>query len=210
METLTLHHPHFIEPNCTPPLYQTEIAVLKQRIKEGEFSFFSKPVTNTIPIRKTNVLEIYNLIVSEKYQHPTRVLRCLSDPARARSYKARNFDYICASGVFTKRSEQGLVQHSGLITIDFDHVPYPEKLKNKLIHDPNFTTAFAFTSPSGDGIKWLVEIDLERNTHLSWFLGLQAYIRTTYYLEIDKSGKDVSRCCFLPHDPQAYINPKYL
>jgi hypothetical protein len=27
---------------------------------------------------------------------------------------------------------------------------------------------------------------------------------------VDKSGKDVSRACFLPHDPEAYINPKNL
>ena len=28
-------------------------------------------------------------------------------------------------------------------------------------------------------------------------------------VEPDKSGKDISRACFLPHDPEAYINPLY-
>jgi hypothetical protein len=26
----------------------------------------------------------------------------------------------------------------------------------------------------------------------------------------DKSGSDVSRACFLPYDPDCFINPKYL
>lgn len=36
------------------------------------------------------------------------------------------------------------------------------------------------------------------------------YIKEVYKLEVDKSGKDIPRACFLPFDPEAYINPKYL
>jgi hypothetical protein len=32
----------------------------------------------------------------------------------------------------------------------------------------------------------------------------------TYQLEVDKSGKDISRACFLPYDSEVFINPKYL
>ena len=33
------------------------------------------------------------------------------------------------------------------------------------------------------------------------------YVRATYGIEVDKSGKDISRACFLPFDSKAYINP---
>lgn len=29
-------------------------------------------------------------------------------------------------------------------------------------------------------------------------------------IDPDKSGSDVSRACFLPYDPDCFINPKYL
>lgn len=34
-------------------------------------------------------------------------------------------------------------------------------------------------------------------------------IKATGLPLVDMSGSDVARSCFLPHDPQAYINPKY-
>lgn len=199
-----------LEPMSAPSLYPPCPLPLVRKPRAGEFSFFSKPVTNTQPSMIMNVLTAYQAIRSERYAPQTRVLRALSDKQMARGYKSRNFDYVCYSGVFTKRNEAGLVQHSGLLTIDFDHVMHLNRLKFGLIHDLNFTTVLAFTSPSGDGLKWIVKIDVERYTHLQWFLGLQTYIRATYHLEIDKSGKDVSRCCFLPYDPEVFINPDYL
>ena len=38
---------------------------------------------------------------------------------------------------------------------------------------------------------------------------VSAYIAQTYGVPVDQSGKDVCRACFLPHDPQAYLNPDY-
>ncbi len=35
------------------------------------------------------------------------------------------------------------------------------------------------------------------------------YIAKTYGVAVDKSGRDLSRACFLPHDPNAYLNPAY-
>lgn len=47
-------------------------------------------------------------------------------------------------------------------------------------------------------------------SHAEYFNAVANYLRQTYGLEADKSGKDVSRSCFLPYDPEAYINPKNL
>ncbi|MFN5784539.1 MAG: BT4734/BF3469 family protein [Flavobacteriia bacterium] len=36
------------------------------------------------------------------------------------------------------------------------------------------------------------------------------YLKHNYRIEADPSGKDISRACFLCHDPNAFIHPKHL
>jgi hypothetical protein len=64
--------------------------------------------------------------------------------------------------------------------------------------------------PSGDGLKWIVEIDLKQGSHQENFLAISNYIKQTYNIEVDKSGKDISRACFLPYDKEVFINSKYM
>ena len=52
--------------------------------------------------------------------------------------------------------------------------------------------------------------DLGGFSHSNYFAAVANYILQTYGVEVDKSGRDISRACFLPHDPQAYINPRLL
>ena len=49
--------------------------------------------------------------------------------------------------------------------LDFDHVTEPEALKQKLINHEYFDTELMFTSPSGDGVKWIISIDLKNWEH---------------------------------------------
>jgi hypothetical protein len=137
-------------------------------------------------------------------------IRQLQDKANSRDFKAQSFDYVTFSGTFRKRSDKDLLKHSGLITIDFDHVQDIEQLKQTLLNDEYFDTELLFVSPSGDGLKWIISIDLTRGSHQLLFKAIAAYIKKTYNLEVDKSGKDISRACFLPYDNNIFINPKYL
>jgi hypothetical protein len=175
-----------------------------------EFSLFLHPVSNILPYQSINLVEAWNLIRSVFYKDQTQELRSITDPGKARKYKASQFDYTTFSGVFSKRNDQSMISHSGLLAIDFDHVPDVGELKLTLISDDYFETELMFVSPSGDGLKWIIPIDLGECPHQEWFQAISEYIKTTYHLEIDKSGKDISRACFLPYDPQAYINPGYL
>lgn len=174
------------------------------------FSYFDKPVTNVIPRSNRSLVEVYHSIKGGEFSKQTKQLRGLSDQVAARKYKAANFDYVTFSGIFSKRQDAGLVRHSGLITIDFDHIDNPDFLKNKLLNDRFFDTELLFTSPSGHGLKWVILSDLTQVSHQDYFKAIENYIKHTYNLYIDPSGKDVSRACFLPHDPKVFINPKYL
>jgi hypothetical protein len=175
-----------------------------------KFSYFRCPVKNTQPNAEITILDAYAAIKSNKYKHQTDELRSISEVEFARKYKAKHFDYVTFSGTFSKRNDAALIQHSGLITLDFDHVSNLHKFRDLLLQDRHFETELMFVSPSGDGLKWIISIDLKECNHQDWYQAISAYIKSTYQLEVDKSGKDISRACFLPHDPKVYINPNYL
>jgi hypothetical protein len=173
------------------------------------FSYFTMPITNTLPSKEVSLLDVYELIKGEFYTDCTQVLREIQDNKEARAYKASHFDYVTFSGSFSIRSEAALQRHSGLLALDFDHVDNVDDLRGKLLDDPNLETEILFVSPSGDGIKWVVTADLSELSHKDYFKAVANYVHHTYQLTVDQSGKDTCRACFLPHDPQVFINSKY-
>ena len=173
------------------------------------FSFYKKPIRSVRPVKTMNVLDVFNLISSGTYKEATEELRAIPKGSEAKKFKASNFDYVTFSGVFRSRSESNLLEYSGLIVIDFDHLLNLDKTRNQLINDPELETELLFVSPSGDGLKWVVNVGIDVTEHSPCFTGITNYLRETYQLDIDPSGKDVSRACFLPYDPNPFINPKY-
>lgn len=180
------------------------------KAKAPVFSYFKKPVTNINPTKEIDLVEAYAMIKGDAFVESTNTLRSIQDVKEARKYKAFQFDYVTFSGTFSKRNDKNLRKHSGLLTIDFDHVQDIIGLKAELLSDQYFETELLFVSPSGDGLKWVIPIDLTKAGHQDYFKAVANYIQQTYQLEVDQSGKDISRACFLPHDPQIFINPKYL
>jgi hypothetical protein len=171
------------------------------------FSFFKAPITNTTPHKSATLLQIYNAIKGNYYKDRTQKLQAISNTTQARQFKAANFDYCTFSGVFTTRNDKTLIKHSGLLCLDFDHLQNVDTLRNKLLQDEYFDTQLLFCSPSGNGLKWIIPIDTVATSHADYFAAVANYILQTYGIAVDKSGRDISRACFLPHDNEAYINP---
>ena len=96
------------------------------------------------------------------------------------------------------------------MTFDFDNVPNIPVLKKLLLGEPAFQTELMFISPSGNGLKWIISIDITLASHQLWFTGVAGTLKEAWGLEVDRSGKDVSRACFIPYDPEVYINPEYI
>jgi hypothetical protein len=180
------------------------------KIEPPQFSYFKRPVSNVFPEKTINLIEVFNLLRSDKLKRNTGALRSFQEKNEARNFKTISFDYVTFSGTFTKRTDKELLEHSGLLTVDFDHIADLPVLKQQLLKDEYFETELLFVSPSGDGLKWIIPIDVSEVSHQNYFRAVSAYIQHTYQIEIDQSGKDISRACFLPHDPNAHINPKYL
>lgn len=179
-------------------------------LMHSKFSFFDKPIQNVTPCKSLTLPEVYDLIRGNEYKTQTQQLRQLPDKQQARQFKAQNFYYVTFSGVFSKRNNLRLLHHSGLLVLDFDNLTNIAEVREALLNDSEIETELLFQSPSGNGLKWVVAIDLSIATHLQYFEGIKIYLLKNYELEIDNSGKDVARACFLCYDPNIYINPKYL
>ena len=178
--------------------------------KGPKFSFFKAPITNKFPFKSITILDAYNYIAGPYAQQQTEELRSISDKKKAGLYKQSHFAYVTFCGEFDTRSNDSVKSVSGLLCLDFDHIPDVNALKQQLLQDRYFATALAFRSPSGDGLKWVIEIDRGSLSHSDFFKAVASYITKTYGIEPDKSGKDIARACFLPHDPEAYINPLFV
>ena len=116
----------------------------------------------------------------------------------------KNLPSICFSGEFTKRKDDALVQHSGLLCIDLDDYESVKKM-NKAKDDlakSKYTYA-VFVSPSGNGLKLLVRIPADAQNHKNYFNSLEKHVNSPHF---DTTSKNVSRVCYESYDPTIYIN----
>ena len=183
----------------------------------ARMSFFRRPIRNTRPCRDASPQDIYKYITSDYAKANTETLRSITDPKERSRFKAANFDYVTPGGLFRSRKESDLIQASGYMVVDFDHIPDPDGLVLLLANEDNFETVLAFRSPSGDGVKWFVNLPVGQTkpdgtpfTYGEFFTILSNYVRHAYGYEADPSGKDICRACFLPFDPDAFLNPFFI
>ena len=72
-----------------------------------------------------------------------------------------------------------------------------------------YDTELLFVRACGKGVKGIIPVDLKGWEHSRYFKAVANCIKATGLPLVDMSGSDVARSCFLPYDPQAYINHKY-
>jgi hypothetical protein len=78
-------------------------------------------------------------------------------------------------------------------------------IRQKAIDEP--LTFALFTSPGGNGLKILIRVNSDKEHHLKAFEQVKFHYEKLLGLEIDRTGKDITRLCFLSYDPEAWINP---
>ena len=178
--------------------------------KMFEMSYFMPPITNKVPSAAMTLDEVAARIRSQELAPQTEHLRGITDKAEARGYKGWNLPYVTPSGVFSYCSDDCLVKHSSVLCIDLDGVEDVDGLKRLLIADRHFQTLMAFRSPSGNGVKWFIVIDLSLCDHRAWFHAVRNYLLETYQFltpkMVDVQCQNPSRACFLCYDPCVYVN----
>lgn len=161
---------------------------------------------NAKTVGKPFYIPIEKVVERIKFGSPAKniidKIRQSSDISERRKLKVE-LPSICFSGIFEKRNEKSITTHTGLVAIDFDHLN--ERLltfKENICRDKH--TFLAFISPSGDGLKVIVKIPANIETHKLSCAALIDY----YKEETLDSFEDVCRICFESYDPEIYYNPQ--
>ncbi len=104
------------------------------------------------------------------------------------------------------RKLEFLADYSSCIILDIDKLSAADLQNAKHLANQSEFTFASFISPSGNGLKILVKINSDKANHKEAFLLVQAHYESILKLEIDKSGKDVTRLCFYSWDENLYLN----
>lgn len=170
----------------------------------GLVTTFSK-MQGTHPAKHHKAVDVLRLIDTDPgLKDRITALRAEVDPTKKAAMKGA-LPIVVWGGEFSKRGNDNLTAHAGLLVLDFDKLT-PDALaalRAEVVAAPH--TFGAFTSPSGNGLKVVVRIEPrpasnEEHAH-AWQVVADHYGHAP-----DASGKNVERVCFLSHDPDVYIN----
>lgn len=188
-------------------------------IKDGK----EKVVPQSKTLCACFILDIYEKIRDYGFAgKETDELRTITDHDANSNYKKLKFYHATFACFGERRKAEYVKTVTGYMVLDFDAEDIrknPEfanlsdkqmvkKLRSMLLKDLNIDTVLMFTSPNGNGVKWVIYIGAhEGMTHAEVFTAVSAYIYNMYGIETDKSGSDIVRTCFLCYDPDCYIAP---
>ena len=169
----------------------TSSVTIFQNIRDTETPFF-RPIDQILErIRDGATKDLVKRIRLEKVKSERNEMKKLL-PA------------ICFSGTFNKRSDISLIEHSGIICLDFDgYAKTKELLQDKENLSKNKYVYSVFISPSGNGLKVLVKIPKDDSNHINYFNSLEKFFNSEYF---DKTSKNISRVCYESYDPLIHIN----
>lgn len=171
-----------------------------------DISFFLN--TYSGPASTISVDEILNDIKGGKFKDEILALRQISpisDPEKFSVLK-RRLPAISFSGTFKeKRKADHLLDYSGFIVFDIDKISQDsiQDILSRLKQVP-YTYA-CWISPSGKGIKFLVRTEASLEEHKIFFYILSHFYSELLSIEIDNSGSDVSRLCYVSFDDELYL-----
>lgn len=129
----------------------------------------------------------------------------VNDP-NASNLKKQLLGFTPAGTFNEKRKTEAFMEYSGLLHLDLDQLENSllMTLTAKLKKD---STVFAFfVSPSGNGLKVFYLTNSNAKNHTTNSSLLFAKFEHQYGVKPDPQVKDISRLCFVSHDPNLYIN----
>ena len=169
----------------------TQIVTIFKDIRDTETPYHV-PISTVIErIREGKSKELVTDIRKEKNKERRNELK-------------KNLPSICFSGKFSKRADNSILEHSGLICLDFDGYEKQKDMiqdKDKMMRDKY--TYCVFISPSGNGLKVLVKIPNDAENHIRYFQSLEKYYNSPRF---DTTTKNLSRVCYESYDPLIYVN----
>jgi len=168
------------------------------------FSIYQPPVWNKIPDDKpTNIIQVYQTIRGDTLKAITERIRQQPDEKEQKRLKEKFLPYVTFTGTFSMRQDSAIISRSGLICCDVDHLTDVEGVRELILG--KLKPALLFRSPRGNGLKVVYRIAPEAGTHGEYFSALASYFKTEIGPSLDNTP-DISRACFLCHDPDAFYS----
>lgn len=187
-----------------------EIAELLDRKISYQESATSKDVT------EITVGQSLESIKSDDLKDRIFNLRSLLDQNREEDYLSQKKKLpavtYCAT-FYPQRGKEHLKEYNNLMVIDVDKLDKQKLEETKAVFAKEPYILTFWESPSKEGLKGLIPISHQKldsdmsidEKHKTAFRQIVKYFYDSYSIEIDKSGSDFSRLCFLSHDPELVI-----
>lgn len=147
-------------------------------------------------------INLLTWLQSDKYKDEVLRIRTIEDKTERDRQKLQLLPAITPSGTFSRKENDALLQHSGLMQIDIDGVDDPEDIKRLLSRVAN--VAYCALSVSGRGVWGLVPIGRPEK-HISHYKAL-AHDFTKLGITLDISCSPVSKGRQYSWDRDPYFN----
>lgn len=163
------------------------------------------------PCGVMDLYSLYSFITTNKQVgFVTKELRRIKDHKEAQQFKLENFSIATVTGIFSKRNGKGLAQATGYMILDIDDLKDKGEVGDVryiCINDKRINPLLVFTSPGGHGVKVVIYIDPANGLgYRDYYKQICRYMTFEHGIEVDQSGSDICRACYLPHDLDCFIN----
>lgn len=187
-------------------------------MKESIFSFFNAPITNQVPNGVVCVSQLYAYITTSEWlrERTDQVRAASSDEKRFRRLKQSLLPYVtpAVSSPTARKITCSCPRASSSSTSITS--PHPEEAicwRDTLFADERLRPDLSFVSPSTTGIKLLVpyRLSIKKTVEESFDEAVRfawEYLEWKYGLKADATNADLSRACFLCHDPSARLGDR--
>lgn len=163
----------------------------------------------TYPVENVSLIILTNWIASDQYKEQVTEIRELIAQGKTEEAQAKKqqLPAFTPSATFKeKRLLPNMDQYSGFVHLDFDKLT-PEQLNAAFQVIAAIPYTFCcFISPSGNGLKVFIEVNTDAEHHDMAYQQVKQYYENATGLKADVKCKDITRLCFVSHDPQLYKN----
>ncbi|TXD45850.1 DUF3987 domain-containing protein [Polaribacter sp. IC073] len=163
----------------------------------------------TTKVEDTPLEEILNNIKKGTYKAKISDIRHLinNDDNEAANELKKQLLAFTVSGTFTNgRSVDKIKNYSQYVILDIDKLSTVQlKEITNLTRLAPYTFA-SFISPSGKGVKIIVKINTQKEHHKEAYKQVVDYYEQALNIDIDTSGSDICRLCFVSYDEDCFVN----
>lgn len=165
------------------------------------------------------LFEALNNIRKAKYEKQIATLRRLLSNRQTIPYRAKKKQlpaYVFTGIAYGNRFKFDIIGYTSLIIIDIDKLTDINPIKSQLKLDWHVISVWE--SPSGCGLKALFYIEYIESVKAEniWvvhehcaFPQIANYLYEKYSLQVDKSGADIARLCFVSSDPDIHLKKRF-